>query len=134
VKRIAILAATAFLSWSTPALGGNPNPGICSADGDGIELDNCCVTYNPNQDDTDGDDCGNLCDADYDQNGIVDYADFGMFAACFGLTGCAEQQHVEPISDAMTVDFGDFGYFASAFVGGRPPGPSGTTIGTIACP
>jgi hypothetical protein len=133
LKRITILAATALLSWGTPALGGpTRDPSDC---GDGVPdaIDNCIYACNPAQDDTDADDCGNLCDADYDQTGLVDFADFGAFATCFGLTGCAEQQHVEPISDAMTVDFGDFGFFASVF-GAGPPGPSGTTIGTIACP
>ena len=134
MKRIAFLATMLFaLWWAVPALAGNPNTGTCSADQDGVELDNCCEIANPSQDDTDGDDCGNLCDADYNQDGVVDFADFGEFSVCFGLTGCAEKQHREPISDARLVDFGDFGYFALAFNAG-PPGPSATTIGTIACP
>jgi hypothetical protein len=36
------------------------------------------------QDDTDGDDCGNLCDADYNNDGIVGFPDFGIFLGlCF---------------------------------------------------
>jgi hypothetical protein len=129
MKRIAFLATMAFLLWSTPTLGGPQDPGDCG-DGVGPEIDNCTEACNAFQDDTDGDDCGNLCDADYDQNGAVDFGDFGAFATHFGEIS-ELHNHTEPVTD--TVDFGDFGFFASAF-GADPPGPSGTTIGTIACP
>jgi len=125
MKRIAFLATMAFLLWSTPALGGPQDPGNC---GDGI-IDNCTDACNPIQDDTDGDDCGNLCDADYDNNGTVGFGDFGAFTANFGTTNQL-YNHTEPVTDA--VGFGDFGFFTSSF--GTVPGPSGTTIGTIACP
>ena len=57
-------------------------------DGDGVgdTLDNCSKRANPAQNDTDLDDCGNLCDADYDNNGIVDSAGLGFFTQCFGTT------------------------------------------------
>jgi hypothetical protein len=133
MKRIAFLAAIAILSLGTPALGGPT--GCCQScddDMDGVcwAIDNCQVRINAVQDDTDADDCGNLCDADYDQNGVVDFGDFGAFATHFGVIS-ELHNHTEPVED--TVDFGDFGFFASAF-GAGPPGPSGTTIGTIACP
>ncbi len=102
-------------------------------DGDGIgdALDNCSATQNPNQDDTDADDCGNLCDADYNQNGIVDIGDFGAFAQNFGTTNNL-YQHTPPINSTTSVSIGDFGFFAVHF--GKVPGPSGTTAGTVACP
>jgi hypothetical protein len=93
-------------------------------------IDNCLDASNLGQDDTDRDDCGNLCDADYDNNGIVGFPDFGQFVGAFG-TNDEEKCHNEPIP-GCTVGFADFGFFASAF--GSPPGPSGTTAGTIACP
>jgi hypothetical protein len=93
-------------------------------------IDNCLDVHNPGQDDTDGDDCGNLCDADYDNNGTVGFPDFGQFVAAFG-TGDTEKCHVEPIS-GCTVGFPDFGFLVSSF--GTAPGPSGTTSGTMACP
>ncbi len=59
-------AAITFLLWGTPAF-------AADLDDDGIEdeFDNCLEAMNPAQDDTDGDDCGNLCDADYDDSGTV---------------------------------------------------------------
>jgi hypothetical protein len=93
-------------------------------------IDNCLDASNLGQDDTDRDDCGNLCDADYDNNGIVGFPDFGQFVGAFG-TNDEEKCHNEPIP-GCTVGFADFGFFVSAF--GSPPGPSGTTAGTIACP
>jgi hypothetical protein len=97
----------------------------------GCAIDNCSEDFNTGQDDTDGDDCGNICDADYDQTGGVGFSDFLQFAAAFGTTGDEEKCHVEPIP-GCTVGFNDFLFFAGAY--GGPPGPSGTTAGTIACP
>jgi hypothetical protein len=128
MKRIAFLSAIAILLSGTPALAG---PTGCSSGLDGIcwRIDNCQVVSNPVQDDTDGDDCGNLCDADYDNDGTVGFSDFGAFTRNFGTTN-ELYNHTEPVTDV--VGFGDFGFFTSNF--GTVPGPSGTTIGTIACP
>jgi hypothetical protein len=100
-------------------------------DGDGVgdAFDNCSEAPNSAQDDIDFDDCGNLCDADYDQSGTVGFGDFGSFAQNFGTTNQL-YNHTEPVYD--TVGFGDFGFFAANF--GTNPGPSGTTAGTVACP
>ncbi len=102
-------------------------------DGDGVpdNLDNCAVRPNPDQVDTDGDDCGNLCDADYNQRGIVDIGDLGFFLQCFG-TNNPLCQHTPPINATTVASIGDFGFFAQSFA--SPPGPSGTTAGTTACP
>jgi hypothetical protein len=126
--RLTIFAATfAFLLWGAPAFAGT-NPDF---DGDGIGdvIDNCSETVNPAQDDTDGDDCGNICDADYDQSGTVGFPDFGLFGQNFGTTN-SNFKLTEPVSNA--VGFPDFGVFGQRF--GAPPGPSGTTAGTVACP
>jgi hypothetical protein len=102
-------------------------------DGDGVmdQLDNCSEAFNPAQDDTDGDFCGNLCDANYDGFGTVGFGDFGAFTAHFGTTD-ELYQHLEPIGGGEHVGFGDFGFFTAHF--GTVPGPSGTTPGTVACP
>ena len=126
--RLTVLTATfTFLLLGTPAFAGEH-------DGDGVpdRLDNCLMVNNAFQDDTDLDDCGNLCDADYNQSGIVDFGDFGAFTANFG-TANQVFMHVEPINaPGRVVGFGDFGFFVVNF--GKVPGPSGTTAGTIACP
>jgi len=131
MKRIAWLALTALLLWGTPAFAG---PGGSDTDGDGVldHFDNCSIKPNPAQDDTDGDYCGNLCDADYNQDGKVGIPDFGWFAVYFGQCNFELYQHVEPISYNACVNIADFGYFSSVF--GGIPGPSGTTPGTVACP
>jgi hypothetical protein len=112
--------------WGTPALANE-------WDLDGVEdaVDNCSDAANAVQDDTDADDCGNLCDADYDNSGTVGFPDFGFFSQCFGTTNelC---QHVEPIGGGRLVGFPDFGFFTANF--STVPGPSGPTAGTTACP
>jgi hypothetical protein len=127
--KLTLLTATlALLLWGMPAMAGPPG---LDSDGDGVHdgLDNCSEVANAAQDDTDGDDCGNLCDANYDQGGTVGFGDFGSFTLGFGTTD-ELYNHTEPVDD--TVGFGDFGFFTLSF--GGTPGPSGTTAGTVACP
>jgi hypothetical protein len=47
-------------------------------------MDNCRDVSNGTQTDTDLDGCGNACDADYDNNGVVGGTDFNRLRACFG--------------------------------------------------
>jgi hypothetical protein len=119
----------AFLLWGTPAFAGT-SPDF---DGDGIgdALDNCSLFANGDQTDTDEDDCGNLCDADYGQSGIVSTGDFGAFLGAFG-TNDQNFQHTPPINSTELVGTGDFGFFLGNFA--TVPGPSGATAGTTACP
>jgi hypothetical protein len=127
--RLTVFAATlAFLLWGAPAFAGTA-PDFDN-DGIGDSIDNCSEDINSDQDDTDADDCGNLCDADYDDSGVVGFSDFGEFLTAFN-TGDQEKCHVEEIP-GCTVGFDDYGYFVGAF--NTPPGPSGTTTGTTACP
>ena len=132
MKRILCAATLALLLWGAPAFAGS-SPDL---DGDGVGdvMDNCSEKVNPAQDDTDGDDCGNLCDADYTQDGIIGFPDFGQFSICFNVAGCPLQQHTEPVSAGRVVGFADFGYFATVFNVPGAVGPSGTTAGTTACP
>ena len=127
--KFTVFAATlAFLLSGTPAFAGSA-PDF-DADGVADSIDNCSESFNDGQDDTDSDDCGNICDADYSQTGIVSLADFGAFSAAFS-GGDELFCHVQDIPGCI-VGLDDFGYYSAAF--SFPPGPSGTTSGTAACP
>ncbi len=62
------------------------------SDVDGVAdvLDNCTDVVNASQCDTDGDGYGNHCDADFDNNNIVNSLDLSEFRANFGATGETE--------------------------------------------
>ncbi len=125
--RFTIFAAIfAFLLWGTPAFAGEH-------DGDGVDddIDNCLMINNATQDDTDLDDCGNLCDADYDNDGIVGILDFGQFVNAY-LTNDEEKIHRDGQVAGGTVGLLDLGLFGALYL--TVPGPSGTTSGTKACP
>jgi hypothetical protein len=80
--------------------------------------DNCTLVNNPNQRDTDGDDYGNTCDADLDNNLAVNFSDLFLFKAVFNTT----DPHADLNGDGA-VDFSDLFIFKGLF--NRPPGPSG---------
>lgn len=127
-----VAAALAFLLWAVPTF-------AADFDADGVEdaLDNCSEASNPFQDDTDGDDCGNLCDADYDNSGVVGHPDFFEIDVAW-LSDEEEYCHFEardpdgPVAGNCFVGLDDGAFLAVAF--GSVPGPSGTTAGTTACP
>ncbi len=127
MKRTLLVATLAVLLWGLPALAG-PVPDF-DVDGVADNDDNCSEFANPAQDDTDGDDCGNICDEEYDNSGLVNFLDFSAFSFAFG-TSDLEKDHTPPV--AGPVGFLDFSFFSNAF--GSTPGPSGTTAGTTACP
>jgi hypothetical protein len=132
MKWIRLAALLGVLAWPAAANADGHESSDFDLDGVVDELDNCSETPNTEQDDTDGDGCGNLCDADYDNNGVVGFPDFGAFTANFGTTNQL-YMHAEPLdSPGRAVGFPDFGFYTANF--GRTPGPSGTTSGTIACP
>ena len=125
-------AAITFLLWGAPAF-------AADFDLDGVEdeFDNCSEAVNSAQDDTDGDDCGNLCDLDYDNSGVVGHPDVFEFGTNFN-TNDEEKCHFEaadpagPIAGNCIVSLDDGGVLIAAF--DSAPGPSGTTAGTTACP
>ncbi|MBT8136531.1 MAG: hypothetical protein KJO54_05925 [Gammaproteobacteria bacterium] len=90
------------------------------ADADGIIdlVDNCTEVFNPVQRDTDGDDFGNYCDADLNNDNIVDLLDLAELRTVF-LTS-------DPTADLNgdgAVDLVDLSLFRQYFL--QPPGPSG---------
>ena len=121
----AFATALAFLLWAAPTFADD-------FDDDGVEdaFDNCSEAANPAQYDTDGDDCGNLCDADYDNSGVVGHPDVFEFGQAFGSND-QEKCHFDLVSGCVVgLDDGAFLYVAFE----SAPGPSGTTAGTTACP
>jgi hypothetical protein len=106
------------------------------SDSDGHEktCDNCSNAKNVNQEDTDGDGCGNRCDPDFNQDGTVGAADFSRLAVVFGSAVPPASPNIdigpEPLDN--TIGAADFSNLASNF--GGTPGPSGTTSGTTTCP
>ncbi len=89
------------------------------ADGIGDIADNCIIHYNVNQLDTDGDNYGNACDADFNNDGIVNSLDIGLFKSMFGTIGDSEAD----INGDGTVNSLDIGLFKGMFF--QAPGPSG---------
>ncbi len=105
---------------------------VLDTDADGVpdSVDNCINVPNgpliPDsgghglpQWDTDGDGYGNLCDPDFNGNGIVDPVDFSLLKSRFGQPGFPDQD----LNGDGIVDPSDFSRFKTMF--GQPPGPSG---------
>ncbi|MEM6638755.1 MAG: endonuclease/exonuclease/phosphatase family protein [Pseudomonadota bacterium] len=112
---------------STSARGSDHDPvlvrldfGGTDTDGDGVadEMDNCTLVPNADQRDSNGDGFGNLCDADLDNNGVVNFIDLGLLRLVF-FTADADAD----FNGDGVVNFVDLGLLRAAFFG--PPGPSG---------
>lgn len=100
------------------------------ADEDGIEdaLDNCLFVPNGplapdaggnSQLDTDADGFGNICDADLNNDGIVNFTDLGGFKAVFG----SPDANADLNGDGL-VNFADLALLKMYFA--QPPGPGAT--------
>jgi len=93
-----------------------PPPADGDGDGVGDYVDNCSIIGNADQRDTDGDGFGNRCDPDLNNDGIVNFADFGLFRmAWFGSDTNADFN-----GDGL-VNFGDLGVFRQFWL--QAPGP-----------
>lgn len=93
---------------------------ITDSDNDGIAdaQDNCIEIANPAQRDTDGDLFGNACDADLNNDNIINVVDLGILRAVFFSA--------DPDADFNgdgTVNVSDLGILRTQFFG--MPGPSG---------
>ncbi len=93
---------------------------VADADNDGVldDSDNCTLVENADQRDTDGDGFGNLCDADLDNNGTIDFADLAIMKARF-FSGDADAD----LDGDGTVAFPDLAIMKAGFFGA--PGPAG---------
>jgi hypothetical protein len=93
---------------------------LADADEDGVldARDNCILDSNADQRDTDGDGYGNVCDADLNQDGVVNFVDLGLFKTVFFNN--------DPDADFDgdgNVNFRDLAQLKADFF--KPPGPSG---------
>jgi len=95
--------------------------GMTDTDADGIsdDLDNCTLIANPSQLDTNGDDFGNICDADLNNDNNVNAIDLGLFRLAFFATGASDAD----FNGDNVVNVLDLGILRLRFF--QPPGPSG---------
>jgi len=89
-------------------------------DNDGIEdaVDNCLLVTNADQRDTDGDNIGNACDADINNDCTVNFLDIVRYANNFSMLGDLDTDNN---GDGIT-NFIDFAVFRAQSFGS--PGPS----------
>ena len=100
---------------------GNATTSACpDTDKDGIPdmSDNCILIPNPTQCDADRDGYGNHCDADFNNDLIVNNLDIGPFRAGYGTTDPLTDLNCDGITNNL-----DVGPLRTMF--GKPPGPSG---------
>jgi hypothetical protein len=106
------------------------------ADSDGVTdaEDSCVFVANPTQLDSDQDGYGNACDADYNDNGVVDNLDFLSIRKAFGETTGSPGWDPQLDADGDgAIGNAEFNLVRTAF--GAAPGPSGLACaGSVPCP
>ncbi|NNF67839.1 MAG: hypothetical protein HKM98_10060, partial [Gammaproteobacteria bacterium] len=100
---------------------------MTDADADGLadDQDNCINVENPDQTDADGDNIGNICDADIavPNDCLINFADLNVVAtAFFGNPGSANWNPAADFDNSGLVNFADLNVIAAMFF--QPPGPS----------
>ena len=80
--------------------------------------DNCTLVENADQRDTDGDGYGNACDADLNNDGVVNFVDLGALRLLFFTTGSGLDADFN--GDGV-INFIDLGVMRAGFF--QPPGP-----------
>ena len=95
------------------------------SDGDGVEdfADNCTVVENASQCDSDGDGFGNHCDADFNNDGFVNFVDLGLLRVGFFGTSDEPDYNELDLNCDGAINPMDLGVFRTLF--GSTPGPAG---------
>ncbi|MEL7451022.1 MAG: thrombospondin type 3 repeat-containing protein [Pseudomonadota bacterium] len=93
-------------------------PADTDSDGVADDVDNCTQVANADQRDTNGDGFGNICDADLDNDGSINFSDLGLLKSVF-FSNDADAD----LDGDGAVNFTDLGLMKQSFFG--PPGPSG---------
>ncbi len=109
-----------YRSERIPSLYGADVLIVPDSDGDGVidTWDNCTLTSNPDQRDTDGDGYGSICDPDLNNDGVVEYADYLLL----GWKWQSADANTDLDGDGL-VSWGDLLILFNRFFGA--PGPSG---------
>ena len=87
---------------------------IVDSDGDGVldAADNCRLTPNTEQQDTDGDGYGNICDCDLNNDDGVNMLDFNIFRDAWGTTSTDPNYNADADFDSDgDIDSSDFNIF-----------------------
>jgi hypothetical protein len=92
---------------------------VLDSDGDSVEdhLDNCIAASNPGQFDADDDGFGNACDADFNNDGVVNVLDLGYLRAVFFSADEVADINVDGVVNSI-----DLGRFKDLYF--DVPGPS----------
>jgi len=115
------------------AMAGPIPTGTPDTDGDGVEdaFDNCTTSKNPTQVDKDHDGCGQFCDFDWNNDGLVKAGEVSLAGSQFGSVACATPPG--PPFNNCVCDFNQDGFCKAGEVSaigssfGKKPGPSGIT-------
>ncbi|MFK8032180.1 MAG: thrombospondin type 3 repeat-containing protein, partial [Gammaproteobacteria bacterium] len=101
----------------------NDVAGDTDLDSVGDSFDNCLNVENFDQTDTDGDGFGNACDADINNDCIVNFIDISQFTPRFNsAVGDPLYDENFDIDSSGALNFVDYAAFTSSFQ--LPPGPS----------